>query len=289
MQASPTASGYAGPGSGDGPRLRVDAARPERLSRALADLRAGLAGWRLPMALARLDIRNRYRGSVIGPFWLTLSTAAMLLGLGLLYATLFKYDLREYLPHLAASLIVWNAIAGIVGDACVSLTSQEGVIRQIRLPHSVHALRCVFRNLLTAAHNLPLVLVVFLACGLVPGWGALLALPGLALIAADALAAALLLGMVCARFRDIGQIVASVMQIAFFLTPVIWKPELLEERARYLPLNPFYPLLEIVRAPLVGEALAGTAWLSALGWSALLWALALAVFVRFRARVAFWV
>ena len=62
-----------------------DAGLPRRGEVAYADLRDGLASWRLAWALARLDLRNRYRGSVIGPFWVTLSTAAMLVGLGLLY------------------------------------------------------------------------------------------------------------------------------------------------------------------------------------------------------------
>ena len=149
--------------------IRYDAAEPERLRRALADLTLGFARFRLAWALAWLDIRNRYRGSVLGPFWLTLSTGAMVGGLGLLYATLFRFDLRDYLPHLAVSLIMWNMMAAMVTEATNSLITSEAIIRQMPLPYTVHALRCVLRNMIIAAHNVPLILLVFLATWRLPG------------------------------------------------------------------------------------------------------------------------
>ena len=88
--------------------LTIDAANPRHAERAMADLRDGLSQWRLAFALARLDLRNRYRGSVFGPLWMSLSTLVMLIGLGILYGALFKLELANYLPHLAVSLIIWQ-------------------------------------------------------------------------------------------------------------------------------------------------------------------------------------
>ena len=100
---------------------------------------------------------------------------SMVVALGLLYSTLFSLPLGEYMPYLAVGLIVWNLISQTVTDACDSLVSAEGVIRQLPLPYTVHALRCVFRNAAVAAHSLPLIAVVFLVCGHLPGPEALLA------------------------------------------------------------------------------------------------------------------
>jgi lipopolysaccharide transport system permease protein len=263
---------------------RRDAGDPQNLRRAIQDLTGGFARWRLAGALARLDIRNRYRGSVLGPFWMTASTAVMVAGIGLLYATLFRMSLAEYLPWIAVSLVVWTMISQTVSDACNSFVTAEGVIRQLPLPYTVHVLRFVIRNAITAAHSLPLIAVVLLGFGAIPGPEALLAIPGLLLIAVNACAAGLFLGMICARFRDIPQIVTNMMQLFFFLSPVIWKPQLLGEDAVWLPLNPFYVLMETVRGPLVEGGAAPVIWLAALGCMA-----AFAFFVRFRARIAFWV
>jgi lipopolysaccharide transport system permease protein len=266
-----------------------DAALPRRRERAIEDLAGGLARWRLAWALARGDITHRYRGSVLGPFWLTLSTGIMLLALGILYAKLFRMDVTDYLPWLAVSLIVWNVLSQVVTDATTSLTGAEGIIRQMPLPYSVHALRVVLRNALIAAHNLPLIVVVFAWFGIAPGWVALLAIPGFALIAAGGFAAALFLGMVCARFRDIPPIIGSLMQIAFFVSAVIWKPDMVGHWEPFLPLNPVFAVMEAVRAPLMGSTGGIVVWVAALAWTGLLVAAAWAFFVRFRGRIAFWV
>lgn len=266
-----------------------DAADPQHLQRAIQDLAGGFARWRLAVTLARLDIRNRYRGSVLGPFWMTASTAVMVAGIGLLYANLFRMSLAEYLPWIAVSLVVWAMISQTVSDACNSFVAAEGVIRQVPLPYTVHVLRFVVRNAITAAHSLPLIAVVLLLTGAIPGPEALLAIPGLVLIAVNACAAGLFLGMICARFRDIPQIVTNMMQLAFFLSPVLWKPQLLGEAAVWLPLNPFYALMETVRGPLVEGGAAPLIWVAALSYTALICMTAFAFFVRFRARIAFWV
>jgi lipopolysaccharide transport system permease protein len=266
-----------------------DATDPRHFDRAVADLRAGLARWRLAAALARLDIRNRYRGSVLGPFWMTASMAVMIAGIGLLYSTLFKMALTEYLPWLGVSLLVWTTINQVVVDSCTSFTSAEGVIRQVPLPYTVHVLRFVFRNAIVAAHSLPLIAVVFLVCGLIPGPEAVLALPGLLLLGINGFAVGLFLGMVCARFRDIPQIVTNIMQLFFFMSPVLWKPELLGDAQKWLPLNPFYVLMETVRGPLVEGGASPLIWFVALVYTAIAVAVAFVFFVRFRGRIAFWV
>jgi lipopolysaccharide transport system permease protein len=269
--------------------LSVDAANPRHTERALADLRDGLSQWRLALALARLDLRNRYRGSVLGPLWMSLSTLIMLIGLGLLYGALFKFKLSNYLPHLAVSLIVWQWMAGFINDSCATLTSAEGVIRQMRLPYTLHALRVAFRNTLVAAHSLPLIPIICLIFGQVPGPEALLAIPGLVLISINMLAGGLLLGMVCARFRDIPPIVANVVQLAFFVSPILWKPELLGDAMVWMAFNPFYALLETVRGPLLEGGGPPLAWLAAIFYTTLHVVLAGFLFARFRSRIAFWV
>lgn len=271
--------------------LRADLTPGARQRHAVQDLAEGIRLWRLAFTLGWLDIRLRYRGSVLGPFWLTLSTAVMVAALGWLYAALFKMDLHDYLPFLALSLVLWNSfLAALVGDACYCFLQAEGLIRSIRMPFTLHAIRTVVRNLLVLAHNVIVIVGVWAIFDTWPGWDGLLALPGVALWLVDSLAICLLLGTFCARFRDIPPIVGSIMQIAFFVSPIIWKPELLQgASARWLPANPFYSLLEVVRAPLLREVPTAITWASALGYSAALCLVAWLVFARLRGRLAFWV
>jgi lipopolysaccharide transport system permease protein len=256
----------------------------------MTDIGGGARLWRLAWALGWLDIRLRYRGSMLGPFWLTISTGVMVGALGLLYSTLFKINLRDYLPFLALSQVLWGFLAALVSEACTTFTDAEGVIRSVRMPFFVFSMRTLIRNGIALAHNIVVIVVVFAIFSMWPGWEALMAVPGLLLWALDGLALTLFLGAFCARFRDIQPIVNSVMQIAFFVTPVIWKPDQLGPSGiDKLAINPFFDLLEVVRGPILGSNIAGVTWIGALGYSAVLCAISWAFFVRARGRVTFWI
>ena len=256
---------------------------------ALKDLRDGFSMYQLAFTLGWLDIKLRYRGSVLGPFWLTLSTGIMVLSMGILYSQLFHMQLHDYMPYLALSLVLWNALSGIVTDACLCFTTAEGTIRSVRLPFTVYAARAVVRNVLVLAHNIIVIVAVFAWYGTWPGVAGLAVFGGIALWLMDAIAACLLLGALCARFRDIPPIVGSIVQIAFFLTPIIWRPELIGDGAQWLVLNPFYPLLSLVRDPLLNQMPGVEVWIAGAVWSGLLCAVAALLFARVRARLAFWV
>lgn len=266
-----------------------EASAPRRAYRALSDIRDGFLLLRLVLALAWGDIKQRYRGSVLGPIWVTLTTAAMVVALGFFYSFILKVDPGSYFPWLAVSLILWTMINQAITEGAESFTSVEAVIRQVQLPYSLHVSRIVLRNLIVTLHNLPLIFAVMLLFDVSPGWSLLWFIPGFILFIINAYWLAFLFGMICARFRDVPPIIASIMQLAFFVTPIIWLPEQLGDRSWWLALNPFHAFIESMRAPLLGRPLDPSIWLHCLGYTAGLSVVALSFFVRFRGRIAFWV
>ncbi|WP_025840639.1 ABC transporter permease [Asaia platycodi] len=259
-----------------------------RYRAAFVDLRQGLSLLPLAMTLGWLDIKMRYRGSILGPFWLTISTAVMVAALGFLYAELFGIALGNYLPFLALSLVLWGYISTLITESTTVFSQASSLIQSARTPFSVFALQVIVRNFLVLAHNAAVVLVVFLIFHVVPHkiW---LVVPALVLWSVDSFAIMLCLGLLGARFRDIPPIIVSLLQVFFFITPVIWRPELVGPLADWLLLDPFHPLLAIVRAPLIGESLSPLIWEAALAHSAILIVAAALFFARFRARIAYWV
>jgi lipopolysaccharide transport system permease protein len=268
--------------------LNGDRSRAVMRGLAVRDVLDGLRLWRLACTLGWLDIKLRYRGSMLGPFWLTLSTAVMVAALGVLYAALFHMDVHDYLPFLALSQVLWGFLSTLIADGCICFSASEPLILSMRMPLSVHALRVLVRGLLILAHNVVVIVAVDLWFSVWPGAVLPMAIPGLLLWMLDAFALSLLLGAVGARFRDIPPIVASVVQIAFFVTPIIWKPEQLGERAWVLPYNPFFSLMEVVRAPMLGHLPSGMTWIMALVYSVVLFGFSWWLFVRARGRVPFW-
>ena len=174
--------------------LLADMTMATRNRWAMADLVGGMRLWRLAWALGWLDIRLRYRGSMLGPFWLTISTGVMVAALGFLYSTLFKIELRDYLPFLALSQVLWGFLAALVSEACTVFTDAEGVIRSVRMPFFVFSMRGLIRNAIVLGHNIVVIVVVFAVFRMWPNVSSLMALPGLLVWAVDALALTLLLG-----------------------------------------------------------------------------------------------
>jgi lipopolysaccharide transport system permease protein len=70
---------------------------------------------------------------------------------------------------------------------------------------------------------------------------------------------------------------------------VLWQPSQLGRNQALLPLNPFFDLLDIVRAPLLGSVPGVEIWLGAGCYSLALGVLAWGLFVRARGRIAFWI
>lgn len=263
-------------------------APPSQLKLAILDIAKGARAWHLWGLLGWQDIRQRYRRSTLGPFWITISMGAMVGGIGLLYAGLFHQQVADYLPSMALGFIIWGLLSGLVNENCAAFIDAESIVKQVQLPLSVHVYRVVWRNLIIFAHNILIFIVIAVIFEIWPGKTGLLTFPALALICLNGAWIGILLGLASARFRDIPQIVASVMQIAFFLTPIIWKADSLHGHDWIMKLNPFFYFMDLLRAPLLGENPALRYWLVALAVTLCGWALALLMYRMYRRRIAYW-
>jgi lipopolysaccharide transport system permease protein len=253
------------------------------------DLVEALRHWPLIVHLGWQDVRQRYRRSLLGPLWLTVSVGVQIGSLGLVYGELFHLDLASYLPHLAVGMTVWQLNAAMINDGCLSFIAGESYLKQVALPKMIFPARVVLRSLITFAHDVVIVLVVLVIYTPPSFVGILGSLVGLFMLAVNGLWVGLLFGMGCSRFRDLPPIVGSVLQVAFFLTPVIWIPSTLTGHWKLLlVLNPFASFLSLVRDPLLGETPSLEAWGIVLGVTAIGWILAFAMFVRYRARITYW-
>lgn len=268
-------------------RTRIDTRRSP-LIRALADLWFGLLDARVWALLAWADVRHQHRRSKLGPLWITLSMGFLVGILGFLFAELFGRPAEIFVPHLCLGFIVWRMISAYIEQGCRTFTGSEGLIRQLAAPLSVHTYRLIYRVLILFAHHF----VVFLAVALLfripptPQWA--LALAGVALIALTGTWVSLLLGMLCARYRDVPTLVSSATYLLFFLTPVIWMPEFMARRAVFLAANPFHHFIETVRGPLLNKPFDPLHWQVAGGVAIVGWIITLIAFARFRSRVAYW-
>lgn len=260
-----------------------------RSSPALQDITQSLAYSRAIIYMAMSDLRARYKRSVLGPLWMTLGTAIGAVGLSLLWAELMHKDVREFMPTVTAGLILWQFIAGVLGDASALFSRQSALIRNINLPLSIYPTQLLLRHLINLLHSVPVFAAVAWGVGLQPSLYLLLVLPGVVLVTLNLLWLALLVGILGARFRDLEYLIGSALPLLMLLSPVFYRPEFLPFSQVYLWANPISHFIEVIRYPLMGSAPPDFVIWTNLGLLLVGGSLSLWLFNRKHHRIAFWV
>jgi lipopolysaccharide transport system permease protein len=253
-----------------------------------SDLYRGFRAAPLWTLLGWSDIRLRYRRSVLGPFWITLSMAVLIAVLGVIYSRIFHTDIRTYLPYLALGFIVWGFISTSINESCGAFQESERIIKQIGNPLSVYVLRVVWRNFIVLLHTIILVVPIWLIFRITPSAFSLLALPGIALVFLNQCWLGVVLAILSTRFRDVPPIVATMLQITIFATPIMWPVSSLGEHHFIADVNPFYHLIEVVRGPLIGEIPGMLSWEVAIIGDVVGLIFAAWLLERKRRRVVYW-
>ena len=256
------------------------------------DVKEGLQNWRIWALLAYQDIKLRYRRSVLGPFWITLSMAITVYSMGYLYSYLFHMNIREYFPYLVAGMLGWSLISTTMTDLIDAFTQADMMIKQIKLPYSLYVQKVVARNFIIFFHNILVIipiLIIFHQSAEI-NLSLLMLLPGLFLVYVNAISFGLVLAMIGARYRDVSQMIKSMIQVIFYITPVMWKPGLLPPSKQFIAtLNPFYSFIELIRGPFIGYIPSSSCYIMALVMTLIGMGASYLLFFRSRTRIIYWI
>lgn len=253
------------------------------------DMLLGLRRYELWSTLGWRDVANRYRRAALGSLWIPLSMAVVAGVLGTLYSHIMQRPPAEYIPYLTAGFIIWNLLSGIIADGTNVFVSNAAAIKEIPAPLTIHIYRVIWKQIIIYIHNV----IVFVAVSIYFGNVNLATVPqliaALVIITLNGLWISCLLGIVNARFRDFAHLVPTAMRLIFFVTPIIWYPQLLGGwRAYAVHLNPFYYFIDILRAPMLGVSTATSTWQVVVVITLLGSVTALPVYAYSRKKIAFW-
>jgi lipopolysaccharide transport system permease protein len=264
------------------------ASTSEKLRLGAADMLAAAKMWRLWCMLGWNDIRQRYRRSFIGPFWITLSMAIFTVLLGVVYSFLFKMSIETYLPYVAMGLVSWGFVSTTITDASGVFTGSTSIIEQIRLPHTLHVLRANWRTLIILFHTVVLIIPIWIFTPVHPTLATLLVVPALILVFLNQVWMATAIGILTTRYRDMVQIVTTIIQIAMFVTPIMYPASALGQAWMVAEVNPLYHLVSLVREPLLGEAPQALSFAVVAGMSVVGFALTALLLYRANRRLIYW-
>lgn len=226
----------------------------------MGDLLNGIKRSDIWLTLAFHDIRQRFRRSSIGPFWITLNMGIMVVALGGIFSQIFNQSIEVFVPHVACGLIFWGLLNSVANEGCFTFIESSGYIRNVPMPLSVHYYKIFVRNVITWLHNMIIYVIVFAIFTQDLNENHIYFLPGIIIFFLNIFWVGFITAMLSARFRDVPQIVASIFQVLFLVTPVFWTHDILPERPAFISFNPAFHLIEIVRSPLLGNAPEMLSW-----------------------------
>jgi ABC-2 type transport system permease protein len=256
---------------------------------AFHDFKLALSQYQTWMSLGFLEVKQRYRRSILGPWWITISMGIFILAMGVIFSRLFSQNLAEYIPFFTSGFLIWSFISTTINESTDILKSNDGFIKQIKLPYNLYILKFFTRNLIVSAHNFVVYLLVIIYFGFNPGLNVLFVIPGMFILIINMYWISLMIALVSTRFRDMIPIINTCLQILFFVTPISWTPKLLGENSIIIKLNPFVYFLDIVRQPLLGHIPSLLTWsvTSLIAFAGFL--LTLKIFSRVRTHIPFWI
>ena len=258
------------------------------LKAGLEEIRLGLTSHEQWLYMAVQDIKLRYRRSMIGPWWVTISTGVMVMMLGFLWSHIFGTNLENYLPFFAVGFVLWGWMSGQISDAAAGFFQFQGTIKQVKLPLPIFVLRLNVRQCIVLLHNSIIIALVLLLVGHGFTLTSLIAIPNLILIQLNLTLLSIVITIFCTRYQDMMQVVNVATQIVFFFTPILWQVETLKNRTYLAEMNPVYHWIEMVRAPLLGYLPTINDYLWTGASLVVLSILAAYYLGRYRSRIAFW-
>lgn len=240
----------------------------------LADSWQALRVWRVWTFLGVQDVKARFQRSLIGPLWILLNMSLFVAGAGLLYGVMINQPMKLLLPYLITGFTLWAIIVSSLTESGWAFVNAEGYIKQFCYPKQIYIMRASVSSTIIMLITLPAIIPVqlYYRSFSIVGW--LLAVPGLVLLLLAVLGHIAVCAYLGVRFRDLPHAANGLLQVAFFVTPVMFPAKLLEQRhlALIYELNPFYYLLEVARHPILnGEFAAPAVYGFAILYILLLW------------------
>jgi ABC-type polysaccharide/polyol phosphate export permease len=200
-------------------------------------------------------LKNRYKRSLLGIFWMLLNPLLQTIVLAVAFGALFKSTLPHYPVYLLSGLLAWSFMTQTTQYAMGVMAGGGGLLKRIYIPRATYVVAVVGNGLVNFLISvLPLALIVLVLQH--PVSASWLFLPvSITILAVFTLGLALLLSTASVFFTDSIDIYQIAVQAGFFLTPIMYPPSVLPESlSGWLVLNPFFPLIELFRTPIYANA-----------------------------------
>jgi len=246
------------------------------------------AGFKFWVFLAWLEVRQQYRRSSLGPFWITMTTAGYVFALVFVFGVLFKIRSEDYAPWVTLGIISWNFITACLTDASGVLIAKRQLLAQRQMSHNGLVFSVIVKSLLIFFHQIPIYVGVMIFFQISFTAQTLLLFLTLPILVWALQPLAVFIAYLSMRLRDVPPLVTAVLTPMFFVTPIMWTPEQLGDMAWISDWNPFASMIGLIREPLLGRNIPIEMIVMVIGTGALMWVMSIAFQIKFRRRIMYW-
>ena len=176
----------------------------------------------LLIALSIRELKARYRASVLGFLWTFLNPTLNMFVYVLVFGMVLRSGVPNYAYYLFTGLLPWIFFSSSLLSGTSSISDRRDLLTKVRFPAQVLPATVVLTNLINFLLSLPLLLGLGLFFGVLPSWHIVFLVPVLLVQTFFTLALTYFFAALNVAFRDLQHIVTNLVQMAFFLTPVLW-------------------------------------------------------------------
>lgn len=265
--------------------------RQSPFKRIIRDSLAAFSAWHIWLYMGTQDVRNQFKRSKMGAAWILINLSLTAIAVGFIYGNLFHQNLLTFFPMLILGLILWSFICTTIIQGCLAFVISEGYIKQFSYPKQIYILRFLISALINLLIGFTVYFCVAIALRLPISWHSLWAIPGIIMLIFISIGHLIIMAYWGARFRDLSPALSGLLQILFYVTPIIFTTEMLSARGLdfVYQFNPLYYLIEIVRFPLLHSAAANTeVYLFCCFYCTIVWFFAFFTMFKYDSKVAYW-
>lgn len=260
------------------------------IAKAWRDFTSSFAYWRIFCLFGIHDIRKRYIRSNLGQLWITLSIAVQILCIGVIWGYMFKIPMESYLPYLATGMVFWNFVVITLTEGASVFINFSPYMKELSIPKLSYVNSLIVKNIIILLHNAVILVPIYFYYSVnISLDRILLAVFGIILMTIFSYLVIIPMALLCLRFRDIPNIIISTVPMLLYITPIMWKIDLIPVKYHhYMIFNPITVFVSLCRDPLLGTAINSNNYIVAILYITIFFIIAAFLFSKFRSRIVYW-
>lgn len=199
------------------------------------------------------DLLSRYRRTILGPLWMSITLGFGSTGLGILWSQIWNMPPHEIIPTTTFGFLIWMFISGCINESTNVFTDSGDIIKSLKVPIIFFPMVALFRQFFNFVHAWPIIIIVMMIYPPETIKNLWLFFPSLMLCLVNIFLVMIVIGVICVRYRDVPPLINAIMPMLFFLSPVLFKASQIEGISWIILINPLTHYIFLLRTPLEGS------------------------------------